>query len=61
MFLDDSTRVILQTLPGMGTDDYINATYVDVSIGCFFKFHFVVGVEESIVKNVRFKQLIRNP
>jgi protein tyrosine phosphatase len=29
MFLDDSTRVILKMLPGMGTHDYINASYIN--------------------------------
>jgi hypothetical protein len=29
-FSDDSTRVILRPLEGMGTDDYINATYINV-------------------------------
>jgi hypothetical protein len=29
-FSDDSTRVILQPLKEMGTDDYINATYINV-------------------------------
>jgi protein tyrosine phosphatase len=28
----DSTRVILRPLKGMGTDDYINATYINVRI-----------------------------
>ena len=31
-FLDDYNRVVLQTLPGQPDSDYINASYVDVSI-----------------------------
>jgi hypothetical protein len=49
MFLDDFTRVILKTLAGMGTHDYINASYINVSIKVFFlKFGVEVGVGESI-------------
>lgn len=36
LILDDYNRVVLQTLEGASDSDYINASFVDVSITIFY-------------------------
>lgn len=39
MFTDDYNRVVLDTIEGETDSDYVNASYVDVSISLTFDWH----------------------
>ena len=51
-YIDDDSRVILKPLPGHDNcqHDYINASYVDVSISSLYKHRYNCGM--LIIQNV---------